>query len=263
MTDAPVLEAKDLVFCYGQHKALKNVSMTLEGGKIYGLLGPNGSGKSTLLRLLSGALNPESGEVDLMGKDIRQMKKKDLGQLLAFVPQDFNVDFPFTCYEVVMMGRYVYQGLMGLGGKDDDTVVRRCMEITQTDSIARRPVTQLSGGELQRVMLAQALAQEGKILLLDEPTSHLDIKFQIEILELLKKLNLDEGLTILASFHDLNLASVYCHYLYMLAGGVLAESGPVEQVFTEQVINSVFGVEIKVIPHPTSQKPLMILHSDN
>lgn len=259
MCDTTVLEARSVQFFYGQHKVLNNMSLSLKRGKIYGLLGPNGSGKSTLLRILTGAIRPASGEVMHKGKDINQMKKKELGKLISFVPQDFSINFPFTCYEVVMMGRYVHQGIMGLGAKIDDAVVRRCMEFTRTDMISKRLVTHLSGGEMQRVVLAQALAQEGEVLLLDEPTSHLDIKFQIEILELLKRLNEEKGITILASFHDLNLASHYCHCVYFINGGEIVESGPVEEVFTEDIINKVFGVQVKVIPHPHDRRPLMIL----
>jgi iron complex transport system ATP-binding protein len=260
-TSAPaVLEADNVQFSYGSHRALDTVSLSLEKGRFYGLLGPNGSGKSTLLRILTGGLKPVSGKITVMGKALDQLKKKELGHILAFVPQEFGVDFPFTCYEVVMMGRYVYQGILGLGGSTDDEVVRRCLEFTRTGTLSQRPVTQLSGGELQRVMLAQALAQEGEILLLDEPTSHLDIKFQIEILELLKRLNEEQGLTIISSFHDLNLASLYCHYLYFLKGGSIVESGPVEQVFTEEIINSVFEVNIQVLSQPGLRRPLMVFN---
>lgn len=263
MSDDTVLEARNVSFSYGKHDVLRDVSLSFEKGKIYGLLGPNGSGKSTLLRLLTGALKPDSGTINLQGRSLQILRKREIARILSFVPQDFAVDFPFTCYEVVMMGRYMYQGVMGLGRGEDDAIVRRCLSFTKTESLEKRPVTQLSGGELQRIMIAQALAQEGEILLLDEPTSHLDIKFQIEICELLKSLNEEKGVTVISSFHDLNLAACYCHYLYFTAGGHIQERGPVETAFTEEIINRVFGIQAKVVPHPFTGRPLIVYHSDS
>jgi iron complex transport system ATP-binding protein len=257
-----ILEVREADFSYGTFKALSNISIAIEEGGFYGLMGPNGSGKSTLLHLLSGIIRPQKGDISLKKRPIEEFNRKERARLIAFVPQDFHMDFPFTCREIVMMGRFSHQGLLGLENSRDELLVAQSMEITRTSSLAHRPVTQLSGGEAQRVMLAQALAQEGEILLLDEPTSHLDIKFQVEIMELLKKLNEEKGLTIISSLHDLNLASHYCHQLFFIHGGKLAVSGPVKEIFTEEVISRVFGIDAKIITHPYSKRPMMVLQGE-
>jgi iron complex transport system ATP-binding protein len=257
-----MLEIRDADFSYGTFKALSNISLAIEKGGFYGLMGPNGSGKSTLLHLLSGIFKPQRGEITVQGRPLMEINKRERARLLAFVPQDFQVDFPFTCREVVMMGRFAHQGLLGLESPEDERLVEESMKTTRTDGLAHRPITQLSGGEAQRVMLAQALAQGGELLLLDEPTSHLDIKFQVEIMELLKKLNEEKGLTIISSLHDLNLASHYCHHLFFIHDGRVSESGPVREIFTEEVISRVFGIEAKIITHPYSLKPMMVLRGE-
>jgi iron complex transport system ATP-binding protein len=244
---------------HGTAKALDSVTMEFEKGGFYGLLGPNGSGKSTLLRLLTGTFTPQEGTVYVKDKPLASMKRRDLARLIAFVPQDFQMDFPFTVYEMIMMGRFSYQGIMGKGSPRDDQVVAMAMELTRTAELSDRAVTHLSGGELQRVLLAQALAQESEILLLDEPTSHLDIRFQLEILELLKELKRSMGLTIISSLHDLNLASLYCHHLFFMKKGELVTHGPVEEVFTEEIITGVFDAPVKIVPQPEGGHPLMML----
>jgi iron complex transport system ATP-binding protein len=254
-----LLRAENCSYSYGHVRALDHISMEFEQGGFYGLLGPNGSGKSTLLRLLTGTFIPGEGEIYIKGKPLSRTRRRDLARLIAFVPQDFHMDFPFTVSEIVMMGRFSYQGLLGRGSERDLQAVSMAMELTRTKELADRPVTNLSGGELQRVVLAQALAQESEILLLDEPTSHLDIKFQLEILELLKELKRSMGLTIISSLHDLNLASLYCHHLFFMKKGRLITHGPVEEVFTEEIITGVFDAPVKIIPQPEGGHPLMML----
>jgi len=254
-----LLQAEQCSYRYGQVQALDRVSLEFEQGGFYGLLGPNGSGKSTLLRLLAGTLLPEEGEILIKGKPISSMKRKEMARLVAFVPQDFQMDFPFTVRDIVMMGRFSYQGLLGRSSTRDLQAVSMALELTRTAELADRPVTNLSGGEQQRVMLAQAIAQESEILLLDEPTSHLDIRFQLEVLELLKELKRSMGLTIISSLHDLNLASLYCHHLFFMKKGKLITHGPVEEVFREEIITGVFDAPVKIVPQPEGGHPLMML----
>ncbi|MDQ7824310.1 MAG: ABC transporter ATP-binding protein [Candidatus Eremiobacteraeota bacterium] len=252
------LEVKDLDFRYGRHEALRSVTLCFEGGLIHGVLGPNGSGKSTLLRLLAGVAAPARGEVACNGAAVSALSPRQRARLISFVPQDFYGEFPFPCRDFVMMGRFAHQGALGFATARDEEVVRQVMAFTGTRELADRAVTALSGGELQRVMVAQALAQEASILLLDEPTSHLDIRYQLELMELLKKLNREQGITIITSLHDLNLASAYCSRLVFLSHGEVRESGPVEQVFTGQIIEEVFGVSVRILSVPGRVKPVLL-----
>jgi len=256
-----IVEAKNVEFFYGARQALCGVSFSILKGGFYGLLGPNGSGKSTLLSILSGTARASKGEIELKGKRLETYSRKELARTIAFVPQETDADFPFSCREVVMMGRYSHQGILGMGSRGDDAIVEHCMEITGTSAIAERPITELSGGERQRVIMAQALAQGGELLLLDEPTSHLDIKYQLEIMELVRKLNREQHLTIVASFHDLNIASHYCGEIFFLHSGRLAGSGPVDAVFSEEMIKNVFGVPTQLIAHPSTGRPLVFFRS--
>ncbi|MGV8122642.1 MAG: ABC transporter ATP-binding protein [Candidatus Xenobiia bacterium LiM19] len=256
-----ILEATNIDFFYGARQALKGISLTIMKGGFYGLLGPNGSGKSTLLSILSGTVRASKGEILIKGKKLETYSRKELARTVAFVPQEIDADFPFSCREVVMMGRFAHQGILGIGSMEDDGIVERCMELTGTDIIAERPITELSGGERQRVIMAQALAQGGEVLLLDEPTSHLDIKFQLEIMELVKRLNREQNLTIIASFHDLNIASHYCGDIFFLHKGLMAGNGSVDAVFSEEMILKVFGVPTQLIAHPSTGRPLVFFRS--
>jgi len=257
-----VLEANNIDFFYGERQALKGISLTVLKGGFYGLLGPNGSGKSTLLSILSGIVRASKGEILIKGKKLETYSRKELARTIAFVPQEVDADFPFSCREVVMMGRFAHQGVLGICSKEDDRIVNRCMELTGTAPIAERPITELSGGERQRVIVAQALAQGGEVLLLDEPTSHLDIKYQLEIMELIKKLNREQNLTIIASFHDLNTASHYCGDIFFIHKGMMAGNGSVDTVFSEEMIQRVFGVATQLIAHPSTGRPLVFFKND-
>lgn len=253
-----VIEAENLDFCYGRHKAIDKISLTVEKGRFYALLGPNGSGKSTLLRLLSGVEKAGKDNILLYGKRFNEYTIKERARLISFVPQSQEIDFPFSCFEIIMMGRFAYQGLSGFGIKEDEKIVRQCMEFTKTENLAERLITQLSGGEVQRVLLAQALAQESEILILDEPTSHLDIKFQLEMMNLLKRLNKEKGITIITSLHDLNLASGNSDYLFFMEGGKIRESGSAREILTEDIIKRIFNVDARIIKNPINNCPLVI-----
>lgn len=259
---APALAASNLVFAYGRGgsiAAISDISLEIRAGEMVGLLGPNGSGKSTLLRNLSGVLRPSRGQVQVFGGDLDRLTSRERARRIAFVPQQVHIRFPFTVREVVMMGRSPHQGAMGLERADDLDIVARSMELVRVTHLADRSVEQLSGGEAQRVALAQALAQGSDILLLDEPTSHLDINFQAEIMDLLLHLNRSRGLTVLVSLHDLNLASVYCQRVFLLSGGHLKAEGKPAEVLTEDTVRRIYGAEVRIGPHPFADAPLVML----
>ena len=214
-----MLEALSLTLGYDDRTVLPGVSLTAARGQFIGLVGPNGSGKSTLVRALSRVLPPQRGQVLLDGLDIYRMSARALARRLAVVAQDNTVHFDFSVREVVLMGRPPHLSRFGIERPHDYAVVEECLSATSATALAERPITALSGGERQRCAIARALAQEPEILILDEPTAHLDINHQIEVLDLTRRLTVTKGLATLVVLHDLNLASQYCDALVLLAGG--------------------------------------------
>src|SRR4030042_478342 len=201
----------------GRIKVLKEVSLAVGHGECLGIMGPNGSGKTTLLRCLTNFLRPQAGSILIDSRPLGSYSSREIARMFAVVPQISATDFPFTAYDIVMMGRipHVDSRLKGESGADAEAV-QKAMERTSTWEFARRPFTALSGGERQRVILARAIAQHPKALLLDEPTIYLDISGQIEIMDLLRDLNRKEGLTVVAVLHDVNLAARYCDRIALL-----------------------------------------------
>jgi iron complex transport system ATP-binding protein len=261
------LRATSVDFSYYEYDGvvLRGVSVELGAGELVGLIGPNGSGKTTLLRVLSGLLSPSRGEVFLDGQGMRGLGRRQVAQRVAVVPQELNVPFAFSAYEMVMMGRTPHvRPFLGASLRDRQVVAEK-MDLTSTALLAERPFSELSGGEKQRVIIAMALAQEPDVLLLDEPTVHLDINHQIEILELIRRLNRQQNLTVLATMHDLNLAALYFDRLILLdRGRVVANGGPAE-VLREESIRQVFRAEVQVQEHPTQHTPQIVvlpLHDD-
>ncbi|HEY8392794.1 MAG TPA: ABC transporter ATP-binding protein [Capillibacterium sp.] len=252
------LDVEGLSFCYGEKALLEEVSFRVPVQGFTGLIGPNGSGKTTLLRCLNKALTPTRGRVLVAGRELSGLKVKDLARMMGVVPQQWEANFPFTVEELVMMGRFPHWPAFGRAGQDDRAIVREAMLATKTWSLAKRPVTELSGGECQRVLLAQALAQTPRLLLLDEPTSHLDVSQTLEICELLTKLIREKGLTVLAVFHDLNLAARYCHDLIMLKEGKIYAQGSPNKVLTPENLAAVFGVKAVIQADPVLKKPYLL-----
>jgi iron complex transport system ATP-binding protein len=241
----PAIRIHHLGFAYGERRVLDDVSLSVEKGEMIGILGPNGSGKTTLLKILSAVLTGR-GAVELNGKDIRAFKKRDLSRLFAVVPQESQVNFPFTVAEIVLMGRASHHNPLGLEGERDLEAARKSMEATETLPLADRYLHELSGGEKQRVMIARALAQEAEILLLDEPAAFLDLKHQVRIFELMRRLNRERGLTIVAALHDLNLAALFFPRLVLLAEGRIYRDGSAIEVLTEENIREVYGIGVRV-----------------
>jgi iron complex transport system ATP-binding protein len=229
--------------CYGSIKILEDVSLVVKEGDFVGIIGPNGSGKSTLLKSISRTLKPHKGTILLNDKDIYSLKSVDVAKQMAVVPQDNAVSFSFTALEVVLMGRSPHLSRFEMETESDMAIARKAMDLTNTWHLAERPVNELSGGERQRVIIARALAQKPKILLLDEPLTYLDIVNQLEIMDLVKSLCVKEGIIVMTAIHDLNLAARYCTTAILLKNRKIFSAGSIEEVLTSENIKSVFRVD--------------------
>jgi iron complex transport system ATP-binding protein len=252
------LRAESVSAGYGGLDAVTEVTVGVRPGEVLGLIGPNGSGKTTLVRVASRTLRPHAGRVLAEGRDLYETPARAAARLVAVVPQELSPTFAFTVLEIVLMGRAAYQSPWGGGGPDDYARAREAMEVAGVLHLADRPVTDLSGGEKQRTVLAQALAQDAPILLLDEPTTHLDPGHVVTILETVRRLVVGGGAAVLAVFHDLNLASTYCDRLVALSGGRVVAEGPPEEVITPGFLRSVYGVEAEVHPHFATGRPVVL-----
>jgi iron complex transport system ATP-binding protein len=243
----PALALERVTFSYGAEPLLRDLTLRVQPGEMVALIGPNGAGKTTALKLASGALAPRSGVVALDGTPLGRLSRGELARRVAMVPQAFAVQFAYTVRQVVEMGRTPYRGLLGLSGPHDRAAVARALEETHTAALADGVFNDLSGGERQQVILALALAQEARVVLLDEPTAHLDIRHQVDALELLARLNRERGLTVVAALHDLNLAARYFPRLVLFARGVVADGPPVavlEAALLSKVYETPVGVGI-------------------
>lgn len=239
-----MINLSDVCFSYGKQKVFDGVTLTIKPTQVTGIMGPNGSGKSTLIKLMCGLLRAERGIVKVDGENIESIKQKLLGKKVAVVLQTNLIPFSFSALEVVLMGRTPYLPLLGLESKRDVEIARHVMKETDCLQFEARHVGELSGGERQRVMIARALAQEPKVLLLDEPTAFLDLKHQIELYRLLKNLSREKGLTIVSAMHDLHLASAFCDRVVMLKDKTLAHDGLPRDVLKMATIEEVFGVHV-------------------
>lgn len=240
------LEVKNLKFGYNREMILKDVSFNIEKGKFISIIGPNGSGKSTLLKNLNGIYTPNGGKVTVESIDIDRIKTKELAKKIALVPQNTIIDYEFTVEDIVLMGRHPYKGRFQREDDRDYEIVKEALEMTNTFHLKDRIITEISGGERQRVIIAKALAQNPSIILLDEPTSHLDINHQIEILNLLRKLNQEKGTTIVVVIHDINLASRYSDKIIMLNEGEIIGSGRPEEVITKENIEFAYNLKVAI-----------------
>ncbi|MHB1414337.1 MAG: heme ABC transporter ATP-binding protein [Chloroflexota bacterium] len=235
---------------------LSDLSLDVRAGEMVGILGPNGSGKTTLLRVASGVLKPSKGTVALYGQTIGSLKRREIARRVAVVPQDVYVPFSLTVAEIVLMGRTPHTGS---SGEEDREMVAKAMLATSTLPLGERVFNELSGGEKQRVLVAMALAQEPEVLLLDEPTVHLDINHQLDVMSLVRRLNQEQGLTVLATMHDLNLAALFFDRLVLIERGHKVADGPPEQVLSVDHIKQVFGADVQVQTHPVTRAPQVVL----
>ncbi|MDD5258432.1 MAG: ABC transporter ATP-binding protein [bacterium] len=248
------LEISKIQFAYRKAMVLKDISFTVHQGDFLGIIGPNGSGKSTLLKILARLLKAREGTVALNDLDLKQYPIRTLAQKIALVPEETLLNFPFTVEELVLMGRSPHLPFLQPLAPKDHAKANDCMEKTSVRDLAGRRINELSSGERQRAFIAQALAQEPDILLLDEPTAHLDINHQIEIFNVLKNLQEQYGLTIITITHDLNLAALYCDTLLLLKGGELFSLGPPSQVLTAENIKNVYHTQVTVQQHQKIKK---------
>lgn len=245
-----LFRVEGLHFAYGAHPVLKDLSLGLGSGRFYGILGPNGCGKTTLVDLLAGLKTPGAGRILFRGRSLAGRSRRSLAREMALVPQDFNVTFPFTAREVILMGRYPHMPRFRPPSPADWAAVEAVMEQTDTQRLAHQPVTALSGGERQRVVFARALAQQTPVLLLDEATSNLDIRHALDLLDLTLRRVRQRGDTVLAVFQDVNLAAMYCDEMLFLKDGELAGQGPPAAVLSAATLGKVYGVAAQVRPDP-------------
>lgn len=246
-------------FRYGEREVLHGLQLALAAGEVVALLGRNGSGKSTLLKLVAGTLRPARGSVRLDGTDLAGIAPRDRARRIAMVPQALNVPFSFTLRELVALGRTPYLTALGGERQEDREAVERAMAQAEVSELADRLVGETSGGEQQRAALAMALAQEPALLLLDEPTSHLDLHHQQNLLGLVRRLNRSAGVTVLAAMHDVNLAALWFDRLLLLRDGRIAADGSPDEVLRPDLLEQVFGSPVHVLRHPTENVPLVAL----
>ena len=257
----PLLAAEGLRVMYTSAgrdiPALRGVSLALSAGKVVGLVGPNGSGKTTFVRAVTGAVRLNSGHVRIGGVDARTMSQRDVARVIAVVPQDPVLPVAYTALEAVLMGRTPYLRLLENEGQHDVEIARKAMAATDTLTLADRPLGELSGGERQRVVVARALAQQTPVLLLDEPTAHLDIGHQSAVLGLVRRAARTDAKAVLAVAHDLTLAAQYCDRLVMLQQGAVVAEGTPAEVLQPGLLSDVYGGRVDVFPHPQTGRPVV------
>jgi iron complex transport system ATP-binding protein len=260
-TTAPALATEGLTVTYQtagrEIVALRDVTFSLRPGEVLGLTGPNGSGKTTFIRAITAVVRPHSGRALVNGRPVSTLRQQELARLVAVVPQDPQLPPAFTALACVLMGRTPHLRLLQGEGPADLDAARRAMLATNTWDLAGRPLGELSGGERQRVVVARALAQETPVLLLDEPTAHLDVGHQAAILALVRRAAREDGKAVLAVVHDLTLAAQYCDRLIMLDGGAVVAAGVPAQVLQPALLRSVYGAAVDVFPHPRTGRPVV------
>lgn len=251
------IEINDIEFGYRESLVLKGISFNIKKGEFVSIIGPNGSGKSTLLKTLNNLYVPRNGRILIDGEEIDTYKKKDLAKKIAMVPQDTAIDYDFTVEDIVMMGRNPYKGRFQKDTDEDYKIVYEALEMTNTLYLKDRIITEISGGERQRVVIAKALAQKPSIILLDEPTSHLDINHQMDILNLLKRLNEEKGTTIILVIHDINLASRYSDKMILINHGKIQGIGTPEEVITINNMESTYNMKVAIEKNKYTDAPYL------
>tara|TARA_B100000686_G_scaffold273213_1_gene290755 strand:+ start:219 stop:1043 length:825 start_codon:yes stop_codon:yes gene_type:complete len=237
---------------------VSDVDFHVKAGELVGLIGPNGCGKSTLIRVMSGMLPLTQGKVIVDGSEISSLSRQDLARRIAVLPQETTCTFPFTVREIVSMGRHPHLGRFRRLSCDDETVIEEALCRTHTHAFAERIITELSGGEKQRVLIARALAQKPRALFLDEPTAHLDINHQIEVFALMFQLSRVDDLSVICATHDLNLASTYCDRLVLMSNGIIYADGTPEEVLTAELMKDVYGATVSVEPAIRDNRPRIL-----
>lgn len=250
-----MLEIENISAGYSDHNVLHDVSLTVKAGEIAAVIGPNGCGKSTLLRCVTGQLKLRSGTISIESQDVSQMNPRARAAKIALLPQFFSGDDDMTVYETVALGRTPHLSPYGTLSKNDVEITHRVLDATQTKAFAQRKISELSGGERQRVGLARALAQQPRVLLLDEPTSNLDLRFQHELLALVKKSARTEKIAVVLVLHQINLAAAVCDSMTLLKDGKTRAQGKPQSVMTTDNLQDVFGLPLTVSLNEKSGRP--------
>ncbi|WP_270222141.1 iron-enterobactin ABC transporter ATP-binding protein [Kosakonia cowanii] len=255
---SPRLRGEALTLGYGKKVIAEQLSVAIPDGHFTAIIGPNGCGKSTLLRTLSRLMTPTEGHVYLDGEQIQRFASKEVARRIGLLAQNATTPGDITVQELVARGRYPHQPLFTRWRKEDDEAVKRAMKATGVESLAQQSVDTLSGGQRQRAWIAMVLAQETAIMLLDEPTTWLDISYQIDLLELLSELNREQGYTLAAVLHDLNQACRYATHLIALRDGKIVAQGAPKEIVTAGLIEEVYGLRCMIIDDPVAHTPLVV-----
>ena len=254
----PTLELRDVSMGYANLIVLNNVTLELIPGEVLAVIGPNGVGKSTLVRVASGMLPPLSGRVGINGADLGDMPAGERAKAVSVVPQATSLPPSFRALDVVLMGRTPYLNWFESESEQDHELAAAAMERTETWEMADRPIEELSGGEQQRLLIARALAQAASIMLLDEPTAHLDLRHQDRVLGLVRSLAREQGLAVLLALHDLNLVSRFADRVVLLSDGRVKRSGSPQEVLDSELLAEVYGIRIQVVTNPLDGGPLVL-----
>jgi len=252
------IQIQDVSVVLNDLHIIKNISFDVNNGEFFGVIGPNGSGKTTLVRLLSGLLIPNSGQVTVSNSCISKLSAKERGKLVAVVSQNPEYSPGFKVWDIVIAGRNPHLGMIQRESHQDVLVAKNAMERVDVMHLADRFIETLSGGERQRVFLARALTQEASILILDEPTSNLDVKYQISIMEYIKEINRNSGVTVFIAIHDLSVAGHYCDRIALISYGDIINIGKPELVLESETLSMIFGTDLIIVPHPDDDSPMVV-----
>jgi iron complex transport system ATP-binding protein len=253
-----MLQIENLSVSYGNRQVIRVVSLQVNSGQVVALIGPNGAGKSTLIRAVSGVVTAKSGRIWADGQELTALAPMQRARLLSVVPQAASLPPAFSVWETARMGRTPYLNFLGQTSEADDEKVKQALQRVDALELSERRIGELSGGEQQRVLLARALAQSTPILLLDEPTAHLDLQYQVHLLELVQGLARHDNLAVLLAVHDLNLAARYADQVALLVDGEIKAAGTPQQVLTQELISAAYHLPVQVVPHPFVDTPLVL-----
>jgi iron complex transport system ATP-binding protein len=263
-----MLEIKGLKFNYEKKNAGKGFQLDIHGWKVndggfVSLLGPNGCGKSTFLKLICNLTLPQHGSIEFNGVNINNIDRKEIAKKISYVPQSTQSVFPFSVYEIVLMGRTPYLNMMGFENQQDIDIVKEALALMEIENLSRKGINEISGGEAQRVFIARALAQKADVILLDEPNAHLDIEHQIKIFDILKKINNEEGKTIISVSHDLNLVGIYSKEVSFMLNGKIVLHGSKSDILNESNIKEIFGINTKIFTSASAEYMNVLINPVN
>lgn len=258
MSQSAAIVVENLHIKLGEQDIITGINLSLASGNFFGIIGPNGAGKTTLLKSITGDLALDQGAVYINGRSLKELKSREHAREVAYVAQNTPEDLEFNVLDYVLLGRYPYLGLLENEGAEDLAFAKEAMERTNTWSLREKRINQISGGERQRVIMARAMTQCTPIILLDEPISQLDLYHQLELMDTLQEMVEEDGKTVVAVLHDLNIASQYCDYLVLLNGGRIVGQGTPGEVICPEVISSLYNLQIQIAQNPETGRPYII-----